>query len=95
MDWIPWAEFNYNMAVHTTTKTSPFETIYGVPLPRMLSYVHVTSRVQVVDEYLRDKYSILRDLRHNLEIARNCMKVQVDQHRREVNFFVGDFVYLN
>ena len=43
---------------------------------------------------MRDRDSILRELRHNLSTARNRMKCQADQKRREVTFAVGDYVYL-
>ena len=60
----------------------------------MLAYVPGTSRVQAVDEYLRDRDTILRELRHNLSVARDRMKSQAYQNRREVSFMVGDYVYL-
>ncbi|KAL5544073.1 hypothetical protein UlMin_007857 [Ulmus minor] len=73
---------------------TPFEAVYGIPPPRLLAYVPGTSRVQAVDEYLCDRDAILRDLRHNLLQAQNRMKCQADQHRRDVSFTVGDYVYL-
>ncbi|GJV90084.1 transposon ty3-G gag-pol polyprotein [Tanacetum coccineum] len=75
-------------------KITPFEAVYGIPPPSLLSYVAGTSRVQAVDEYLRDRDSILRELHRNLLIARNRMKCQADQNRREVTYEVGDYVYL-
>ncbi|KAL6322877.1 hypothetical protein AAG906_020920 [Vitis piasezkii] len=47
-----------------------------------------------VDEYLRDRDAILRELRYNLLQAQNRMKCQADQHRRDASFAVGDYVYL-
>ncbi|KAK0581055.1 hypothetical protein LWI29_009407 [Acer saccharum] len=41
---------------------------------------------------MRDE--ILTELRHNLELARNRMKIQADKHCREVIFNVGDYVLL-
>ena len=36
----------------------------------------------------------MRDLRHNLHQAQDCMKSHADQHRRDVTFSVGGWVYL-
>jgi hypothetical protein len=36
--WLPWAEFCYNTSWHSFTKLTPFEVVYGVPPPRLLSY---------------------------------------------------------
>ena len=47
-----------------------------------------------MDEYLQDRSTILRELQHNLNLAHNRMKTQAYQHRREVHFQVGDFIYL-
>ena len=73
---------------------TPFKVVYGISPSNLLSYISGTAKVQAVDEYLRDRSTILRELQHNLNLARNRMKTQADQHRREVHFQVGDFVYL-
>ena len=73
---------------------TPFEAVYDILPPRLLAYVPGTSRVQAVDEYLRDRDAILRELRYNLLQAQNRMKCQADQHRRDASFAVGDYVYL-
>ena len=93
-DWIPWAEFSYNTSVHSSTKMTPFEAVYGIPPPHLLTYIPGTSRIQAVDEYLRDRDTILHELHHNLSMATQRMKCQADQKRREVSFEVGDYVYL-
>ena len=64
------------------------------PPPSLLTYVPSTTQVAVVDSYLKDRDSILRDLRHNLHQAQDHMKSHADQHRRDVTFSVGDWVYL-
>jgi len=94
VEWISWAEYSYNTAIHSSTKLTPFEGVYGIPPPTLLTYVPGTSRVQAVDECLRDRDAILKDLRHNLQLAQNRMKCQANQHRRDISFNMGDYVYL-
>ncbi|XP_035843990.1 uncharacterized protein LOC118490448 [Helianthus annuus] len=93
-DWLPWAEFSYNTSTHSATKMTPFEAVYGRPPPRVLTYVPGTSKVQAVEELLIDRDKLLRDLRSNLMVARDRMKSKADLKRREVEFSVGDMVYL-
>jgi hypothetical protein len=69
VEWLPLAEFSYNTSLHFSTKTTPFEAVYGTPPPTLLTYVPGISRIQVVDESLRDRDAILRELRHNLSLA--------------------------
>ncbi|GKB97903.1 transposon ty3-G gag-pol polyprotein [Tanacetum coccineum] len=93
-EWLSWAEFSYNTSVHSATKMTPFEVVYGRPPPRVLTYVPGTSKVQAVEEFLLNRDKLLHDLRSNLLLARDRMKSKADSKRREVEFSVGDMVYL-
>lgn len=61
-DWLPWVEFSYNSSCHSSTKITPFEAVYGVRPPTLLSYVLGTTSVAAVDSYLRHCEDILREL---------------------------------
>lgn len=37
---------------------------------------------------------ILKELRCNLQLAQEWMKTEANQHRRDVSFNIGDYVYL-
>lgn len=69
---------------------TPFEAVYGVPPPTLMQYVPCASNLDAVDTYLRDRDSILRDLRNHFLQAKDRMLVQADRHRRDVTFAVGD-----
>lgn len=94
VEWLAWAEYSYNTAVHSSSKISPFEAVYGVSPPTMLSYVPGTTKVQAVDEFLRTREEILRELHRNLKNSQERMKARADLRRREVAFEVGDMVFL-
>ncbi|GFZ19969.1 hypothetical protein Acr_28g0006740 [Actinidia rufa] len=59
----------------------------------MLTYVPSTTKVQAVDEYLRNRETILKELRQNLVGEQARMKAKADQHRRKVLARVGPVVY--
>ncbi|KAL5790449.1 hypothetical protein ACOSQ2_005337 [Xanthoceras sorbifolium] len=73
-EWLPWAEYSYNTSVHSSTKTTPFEAVYRVSPPSLMTYVPGTTHVEAIDKYLRYRTTILRDLRRNLLVARDRMK---------------------
>jgi hypothetical protein len=75
-------------------EVSPFEAVYGIPPPSMISYIPGTTKLPEVDQLLRTREVILRDLKQNLIVAQGCMKSRADLHRREVTFQVGDYVFL-
>ena len=43
VEWIPWAEFSYNTSNHSSTKITPFEAVYDIPPPSLLTYVPGTA----------------------------------------------------
>ena len=50
--------------------------------------------VESVAQALVDRDEALRQLKHNLQRAQNAMKQRSDEHRRDVNFSIGDWVYV-
>lgn len=84
VDWLPWAEFSYNTSIQESMGITPFEVVYGMALPTVLSYVPGTSQLEAVDSYLQNWDVLLRDLGSNL--VKNFM----DRHRRDVSFVIGD-----
>ncbi|KAF2311206.1 hypothetical protein GH714_020195 [Hevea brasiliensis] len=94
IDWLSWAEYCYNTSYHTSLKSTPFETVYGRPPPRLLSYLHGSSSIEAVDTVLRQRDDMLHLLRQNLLQAQNKMKATYDQSHRSLEFKVGDMVLL-
>jgi len=92
--WLPWAEFWYNTTWNAAIQMTPFEAVYGVPPPRLLSYVPGTTKVHAVDELLRTREQIFCLLQHNLHQAQQRMKRYADLHRSDRVFEVGQLVYL-
>ncbi|KAL4183721.1 hypothetical protein AMTRI_Chr11g156510 [Amborella trichopoda] len=44
--WIAWAKYCYNTSVHSATKKTPYEMVYGRAPPTLLSYIPGTTQVE-------------------------------------------------
>jgi hypothetical protein len=75
--WLPWVEYCYNTGYHSATKRTPFEIVYGRPPPSLLPYVPGTTKSAAVEDTLRARDEILREVRQHLLDAQNRMKASV------------------
>jgi len=73
---------------------TPFVALYGYHPPKLLDYIPGTTQVAIVDQLLHARQDLITLLKQNLVLAQAKMKVQVDQHRFDKSFGVGDWVYL-
>lgn len=88
------AEWSYNTSVHSGTGLSPYEVTYGKPPPALPHYVAGTSPVEAADSMLVTRQDLHRKLQRRLLKAQTAMKSFADRHRRDVQFQVGDGVYV-
>lgn len=51
-NWLYLAEFWFNTNYHSATKLTPYRTVYGFPLPRLMDYILGTTQVVAVDYLL-------------------------------------------
>lgn len=92
--WLPWVEYCYNTSYHSSLKATPFEVVYGRSPPHMLSYCPGLAKLEAVDQELKTRDLVLKDLRDRLLQAQNSMKVAYDAKHRDVQYQVGDMVLL-
>lgn len=92
--WFAWAEYCYNTSWHSSIKTTPFEVVYGRPPPTLPSYIPGMTNVDAVEKQLMERDHVLKELKVSLQEVQSRMKKVYDQHHREREFEVGDWVYL-
>ena len=93
-DFLPWAELWYNTTYHASTKMTPFQALYGRLPPTIPHYPVGSCSIHEVDQQLTTRDTLLRQLKENLAAANNHNKQRVDRKRRDIEFQVGDLVYL-
>jgi hypothetical protein len=94
LDWLPWAEYCYNTAHHSSLRTTPFQVVYGRPPPALVPYRAGSSRTDSVDVLLQDRDEFIADVRERLLQAQAYAKKYYDAHHRPLEFAVGDWVWL-
>jgi transposase InsO family protein len=92
--WLPWAEFCYNTSLQSALKTTPFEVVYGRPPPPLLPFQSGSTKVAAVDKQLRDRDTFIANIKERLLQAQSIMKTYHDQSHRQVEFQVGNWVWL-
>jgi len=92
--WLRWVEYCYNAGFHSTTKRTPFEIVYGGPPPSLLQYILGTTRSAAVEDTLKARDEILREVLQHLLEAQIRMKQVYDKGHMEWVFSEGEWVYL-
>ena len=87
-------EFAYNNSYQSSIGMAPFEALYGWKCRTPVCWDEVGERRLIGPELVQitlDKIQIVRD---RLKIARDRQKSYVDKRRRDLQFKVGDRVFL-
>ena len=92
--WLCWAEYWFNTNYNVSTKVTPFKALYGRDPPALLKGEQGSSTVEEVNQLMFERNVILDELKEQLARAQSRMKAQADKKRRELEFSVGDVVYL-
>lgn len=92
--WLPWVEYCFNTSFQSALKATPFQVVYGREPPAMIPFQQGSARVVAVDRQLKDRDTFLAEIRDRLLRAQVIMKQSHDDRHRDVEFAVGDWVWL-
>ncbi|GAU13119.1 hypothetical protein TSUD_174190 [Trifolium subterraneum] len=92
--WLPWAEYWYNTTYHVSIGKTPFEVVYGRQAPKLTRFLSNETKVAAVALELKDRDEALSQLKLHLLRAQQQMKKYADKSRRDINFEVGEWVFL-
>lgn len=68
-----WAEYSYNIGFHTSTKTTPFNVVYGRDPPALHPYVFGETKNAELESQMIDRDDMLKLIRSDLLKAQNRM----------------------
>ena len=74
LQWLHLAEWWYNTTYHTSTKMTPFKTLYSYEPPRWKEIIQGRKKVSTIKYQLEDNQRIMQTLKDNLTMAQNHMK---------------------
>ncbi|KAJ7960249.1 Ty3/gypsy retrotransposon protein [Quillaja saponaria] len=92
--WLPLAEYWYNTNFHSAIQTTPYQVLYGQKPPMHIPYLVGSTAVETVDRSLNAREEAIKVLKFHMERAQNRMRMQINKHRTDKAFQVGDKVYL-
>jgi hypothetical protein len=75
-------------------KTSPFKIVYGREPSSVRAYTIGDAKLSAIHHQLKERDEFLAETRERLEQAQNHYKLYYDRKHREVEFQVGQWVWL-
>jgi hypothetical protein len=95
---LPYVEFAYNRAEHSTTKVSPFQVVYGFNPRAPIDLLHLPTTERVHSDSKERADFILKlnaSTKENIEKKTEKYRIVGSQGRREVKLEPGDLVWLH
>ena len=91
---LPWAELVLNCSTNVSIGMSPYQALYGHEPPTLFDTYARPSHNVSVTELLKERQDMLRTLKARIGQAQLAMVNQANRHRKNVEFEVGDRVWL-
>jgi hypothetical protein len=95
---LPQVEFSYNDLPNRSTRKRPFQIMYGMQ-PRGVFELRDLEKREFrsagAEDFATEMQDIHNEIKERLQNSNQEYKHRVDQHRRELQFEVGDLVLVN
>ena len=87
-------EFAYNNSYQSSIDMAPFEALYGRPCRTPVCWNEVGERKLVGPELVQVTSDNIKLIKENLKIAQDRQKSYTDKRRRDLEFQIGEQVFL-
>ncbi|WMV46414.1 hypothetical protein MTR67_039799 [Solanum verrucosum] len=93
-DHLPLIEFSYNNSYHSSIAMAPFEELYGRRCRSLVGWFEVGKFSLLGPEVVYKATEKVLLIRNRLKMAHSRQKSYADNRKRDLEFEVGDWVYL-
>ena len=87
-------EFAYNNSYHSSIGMAPFEALYGRPCRTPICWTEVGEKQILGPEIVEQTTEKIKVIRARIKTAQDRQKSYADNRRRELEFAIGDHVFL-
>ncbi|GKU89641.1 hypothetical protein SLEP1_g3755 [Rubroshorea leprosula] len=91
---LPLLEFAYNNSYHASIKMAPYEALYGRRCRSPICWTDVGERSLLGPELIQQATKKVHLIREHLRVAQSRQKSYADNRRRDLEFAVGEKVFL-
>jgi len=92
--YLPLVEFAYNNSFQATIGMAPYKALYGRKCRSPLYWDEVGEKYLIGPEMIQDMKDKISIIRRRMLTVQSRKKSYIDKHRRQLEFNVGDLVYL-
>ena len=93
-DHLPLIEFPYNNSFDSSIGMAPFETLHGKKCRSTIGWFEVGEAAVSYPDSVFEAMEKVKLIREWLKTVQSCQKSYMDVRRRDLEFEVGDLVYL-
>ncbi|KZV21106.1 Retrotransposon protein, Ty3-gypsy subclass [Dorcoceras hygrometricum] len=91
---LPLVEFAYNNSYQASIEMAPYEALYGRKYRSSIHWDDVGERTEIGPDIVEQTAEAIKRIREQMKTAQSRQKSYADSHRRDLNFEVGDHVFL-
>ncbi|KZV18741.1 Retrotransposon protein, Ty3-gypsy subclass [Dorcoceras hygrometricum] len=91
---LPLLEFTYNNSYQASIEMAPYEALYGRKCRSPIHWDDVGERTKIGPDIIEQTSEAIKRIRDQMKTAQSRQKSYAYSHRRDLNFEVGDHLFL-